>query len=498
MANIDEQTAQACSLPVNLLPYLRKVDGEKHKDGSFIMIRVVPGGRALWLKDHKSTDDTTCPLDRFDSGVIYFVQPDEKAGSLKGTLVCMSDPYPNVHPVTSSTASVYIKERFAESPKSKSRKWAEGAILRMITMSDGKTLVASRSRINALSSKWTNEPGCPTVEEALNETATSQGVRLEALRVPGTCHVLLLRHPCNQILDVNLEKPQLCHLASYDFESGSYSQAPEGKYDIEGFLKLGTLTDEKATEVVLQGGVVLRENLDGRTEKFMLTSTMETYGWLTKPPVQLAFELLAKNPLDFARFRTVLRGESLRRVDDAMINKTQNERAAAEYIITRNKQTLKKGSKVHPKLEDDGINRAVGHLRYKYAEAKAKAIESGRFKTESKPRKGKKAFKPIFRLGRTPEDTKEAEIAIVMDYLVVLQQKHPSSYYRLIRKCARFAKQEEFFARKARGEVKEDEKEPLEEEEDFNGFIPVQINCDELEEIPSKKWADRCEEEAKQ
>ena len=499
MANIDKQTAQACSLPEDLLAYLQKIDEEKYEKGFFIMIRAIPGGRGKWLKDHKSTDYAACPLDRFDSGVIYFVQPDEKSGVMKGSVVCLSDPYPVVHPVTSNTAAMYISARFSENVGAKSRQWFEGAILRMVTMPDGKSFVASRSRINALSSKWTNEPGCPTVGAALNETATSQGIRLEALRVPGTCHVLLLRHPFNQILDVNLEKPQLYHLASYEFASGSYSQVPEGKYNTSGFLKLAALSDVNATEIVLNKGVVLREHPDGHTEKFMLSSTAETYSWMTEDPVQLAFQLRSKNPLDFARFYGVLKGDSRRRVDFAMEHMIENERATAKYIIQRNKQTLKKDFKVHPKLEYPGIDHAVGNLRYKYAEAKTKAIESGKFKTEARPKRGKKVFKPVFHLGRTQEATEAAEISIVMDYIISLREKNPVGYYRLIRKCARFAKQEEFYARKARGEVKPDEKEPEEDDEAFTGFIPMQINCDELDEIPSKKWADQCAaEDAKQ
>lgn len=492
MANIDKQTAQACGISESELPYLQKIDEEKTETGTLVMIRVIPGGHSRWLKDQESKKDSVpdvCPLDRFDSGVIYFIQTDEKSGEMKAIVVCMSDPRPGVHAVTQNTASLYISARFSESPNSKFRLWLEGAILRMVTLSDGRTFIASRARIRCGKSKWITDPQCPSVEEVLNQAAVLQGVRLSKLEIPGTCHVFLLRDKYNQIFNGDLEKPELYHLCTYEFGKGNYVQVKEEKYSLEGFRRLPSLSKEEACEAVLKGGVILREKSNGVTDKFMLETTAEVYDWMTKDPCEVAFSLLSKRPLELFRFRGYLKGESLAKVNSAIENMVENEIFAAKYVIKRNMQTLKKGFKVHPKLEYKGIDNAIGYLRYKYAEEREKAIASGRFNPNPKKSKnGKKPIKPTFHLGRTKEATEERSISIVRDYFISMREKNPVSYYRLIRKCARFAKQEEFYARKARGELKKDEEEPEDSDDDI--FIPLQIDCSDLPDIPSK-WGDQ-------
>lgn len=511
MANIDEKTAQACNISPEILGYLRIVDVEKAGKGRFIMIGVVPGAREKWLKNHESEQKgknaenaetaVACPLDSFpDGGWIFFTKTDEESGAVKAFVVCEGISFPKIHPVTPNTASHYISELFKDTPKVLSRKWEEGSVLIMATVEiDGEvhSFVASRRRIKRLG-KWTNEPGCPTVDEALNEVATAQGIRLENLRVPGQCHQLLLRHPYNQILETGLEKPELYHLGTWSFDEKGCKRIPDFK--IEGALKMKPLSHEEASEVVKAGGVVLREHPDGSTEKLMLASTALAYRWMTENPVEQAFLLRAKNMPEFQRYYALLRGQNRAKVDKAFADMEKDERAAAEYILARHWQTIRKGAKVHPKLESKLIDIAVGYLRYKYGEAKSKAIESGKFKTESRKPKGKKPEKvnnkkqkkPVFHLGRTPEASKEAEIKIILDHILALREKNPTDYCRLIRKCARFAKQEEFYARKARGEVKEGEKEPADESDD-EIFIPEQYpDTPDLEDYePKKKWGDQ-------
>ena len=164
------------------------------KSVSLISVRCRNGYRADWEKEMIKQDQSLLempekllalqrgpsPLDMFDSGIVFLVQPGADEGTLQARVVSRSDDFPHKEKLQATLLKPYFD--YHSGLDGKIRQWGEGAIIRVFTIEvpagksgadfnqtemdeDGvpktMTFITSRTRLYCTTSQWVNLPECP-------------------------------------------------------------------------------------------------------------------------------------------------------------------------------------------------------------------------------------------------------------------------------------------------------------------------------------------------
>lgn len=441
------------------------------KSVSLISVRCRNGYRADWEKEMIKQDASLLempekllalqkgpsPLDMFDSGVVFLVQPGAEEGTVQARIVSRSDDFPHKEKIQATLLRPYFD--YHSELNGKVRQWGEGAIIRVFTIEvpagksgadfnevekdvDGvpktMTFISSRTRLDCTSSQWVNLPECPFVTDCFKETLITQGIDFQELCKPWTCYAFLLRHPWNQIRDRTLTKPELILFRAYTCAGGDYTELP-GAVDhnaapiFKGVKLFPNLTTQEAIDVIMRGGVVMTNHAFNNIQ-IMLDTTAEEYEWLqttSSNPIMTYCELRNTSPSDCARFEALLFGWAKQKVDDfkrdypvilASCISYLARRALLQHEQPKAEAALKKDRLV------ESIMRAV---RRDFAEDKAKWHGKGKF---------------IW--GGSKENADKKRHDSVRRALLRLEKQDGAALARLIAICGRFQKSENIRVKK--------------------------------------------------
>lgn len=431
------------------------------KSVNLVSVRTRNGYRKDWEQEMIKRDQTLLevpekllalqegpsPLDVFDSGIVYLVQPGAEPGTFQARIVSRTDDYPHKKRLQATLVRPYFEMH--KELDHQVRQWVEGAIIRVFTVLvpipgtnpeqyeldvDGvpKVLVfiSSRNKIECSTSQWINVPECPFVNDAFMEAAALQGIKMSDFNKPWRCYAFVLRHHWNQIRDRSLKQPELILFKTFSCEGGTYVEIPlaETGMEIHGTKVLPTLSCAEAAKIVLEEGAVIITTKPFNNMQITMEATAEEYDWLTsksKNPIITYCELRSSSPHDCARYEAILFGWA----------KDKVEAFKKDYpnILLRTSNFLQKRALLqfdNPKalanLETDrtieGIMRAV---RRDHMEAKQRHIGRNRFMW-----------------GGTRPKFEAKVLESVMKALQKLEKQNGASLAILIGKCTKLAASE--------------------------------------------------------
>ena len=385
------------------------------KSVSLISVRSQNGYRADWEKEMIKQDQSLLevpekllalqkgpsPLDMFDSGIVFLVQPGAEEGTVQARIVSRSDDFPHKEKIQATLLKSYFD--YHSEHDGKIRQWGEGAIIRVFTIevSSGKsgadfnqpeldedgvpktmTFISSRTRLDCTTSQWVNLPECPFVTDCFKETLITQGIDFRELCKPWTCFAFLLRHPWNQIRDRTLTKPELILFRAFTCNGGDY-KAIEGDMTslFKGVKLFPNLSKSEAIEVISKGGVVMTNHAFNNIQ-IMLDTTAEEYDWLqttSSNPVMTYCELRTTSPSDCARFEALLFGWAKKKVDDFKRDYPIILASTISYLSQRAKLQTEQPKAEAALKKDRLVESILRSVRRDFAEDKAKWHGKGRF-----------------------------------------------------------------------------------------------------------------------
>ncbi len=413
------------------------------KSMSVVLVRTIKNARDLWekkmIKGDPSLGETpeklivlrqiVSPIDQFDSGICFLVQPGEKPGSLQSRIVCRSDDYPGLKRLQATLVDSYFRSNETKLDGNL-REWVEGSIIRVftfeVTLPNEKSLTkftfySSRSKVDCSGSQWVNLPDCPFTKDAFQAAMDFQKISHDDVEKVNRCFAFVLRDPWNQIRS-QIETPSLVHFRSYRFDL-EYEEIDEV---IPNAIIMPPVSLTEASEMVLNGKVVITTNAFNNI-KIMLDKTAKEYEWLettSSNPVMKYCELKACSPQDLNHYESLLFGWAKDKVDEFKLNYPVLIAQTGDYIYRRLIMTLE-----HPKAAEAlDKNHTIDNIIRTVKRA---------FTVEKQASKSKR-----FVWGGSKAGTERKQLECITECIHNLETNDGVALARLISSCSRYEKSE--------------------------------------------------------